>query len=93
MVCLEYTDGIVEWTAMDLFGDTLQMIPKTTKKMKHTTKNKKKKHEHAPAYTETFPMEATEWLSYGSLLSVKFKSRWYPGRAIGRGVGSAGIAT
>ena len=36
-VYLEYTDGIVEWTAMDIFGDTVQVIPTTTKKMKHNT--------------------------------------------------------
>ena len=40
-VYLEYTDGIVEWTAMDLFGDTIQIIPTMTKKMKHNTKDKK----------------------------------------------------
>ena len=80
---LEYTDGIVEWTATDLFEDTVEMIPKTTKKMKHNTKNKKSKHEQAPTYTETFPVEATERLGYGSLSNVKFKSRWCPGRGIG----------
>ena len=60
---------------MDPFGDTVQMVPKTTKKMKHNTKNKKREHGQAPAYTETFPVGATEWLGYGSLLDVKFKSR------------------
>ena len=86
-IYLEYTDGVhvVEWTAMDLFGDTVQMIPAKTKKMKHNRKNKKRKHEQAPGYTETFPEEATEWLGYGSLLKVRFKSKWRPGQVIGRG--------
>ena len=53
--------------------------------MKHNKKNEKRKHEQAPEYTETFPEEATEWLGYGSLLTVKFKSRWCPGQVIGRG--------
>ena len=53
----------------------MSMIPETTKKMKHNTKNKKREHGQAPAYTETFPVGATEWLGYGSLLDVKFKSR------------------
>ena len=40
-VYLEYTDGIVEWTAMDLFGDTVQIIPNKTKKMRHNQKDRK----------------------------------------------------
>ena len=84
-VYLEYTDGVVEWTAMDLFGDTVQIIPTKTKKMKHNQKNKKRKQDQAPGYTETFPAEATEWLGYGSLVKVKFKSEWCPGQVIGRG--------
>ena len=86
-VYLEYTDGIVEWTAMDLFGDTVQviMIPANTKKTRRNTKSRKRKQEQPPEYTEIFPEEATEWLGYGSLISVRFGSRWCPGRIIGRG--------
>ena len=83
-VYLEYTDGIVEWTAMDLFGDTIQIIPATTKKMRHNKKSRKRKQDQALEYTEAFPEEATEWLGYGSLISVKFRSGWYPGQVIGR---------
>ena len=58
-VYLEYTDGIVEWTAMDLIRDTIQMLPTTTKKMKHNTKCRKRKQDHALEYTKTFPEEAS----------------------------------
>ena len=70
---------------MDLFGDTVQIIPARTEKMKHNKKSKKRKQEQPPEYTETFPKEATEWLGYGSLISVKFKSRWCTGQVLGRG--------
>ena len=45
---------------MDLFGDIVQIIPATTKKMKHNTKSRKRKQGQALEYTETFPEEATE---------------------------------
>ena len=77
-VYLEYTDGIVEWTAMDLFGDTVQLIPPKTKRMRHNTRDKKRKQDQALEYTETFPEEATEWLGYGSLLRVKFRQGCNP---------------
>ena len=83
-VYLEYTDGIVEWTAMGLFGDTMQIILPKTKRMKHNRKDKKRKQDQALEYTETFPEEATEWLGYGSLMKVKFRSGWHPGQVIGR---------
>ena len=40
---------------MDIFGVTVQIIPNKIKKMKHNEKNKKRKHEQPPEYTETFP--------------------------------------
>ena len=84
-VYLEYTDGIVEWTAMDLFGDTVQIIPPKTEMMKHNRKDKKRKQDQALEYAETFPEGAAEWLGYGSLLKVKFRSGWHPGQVIGKG--------
>ena len=82
---VEYTDGIVEWTAMDLFGDTVQIIPAKTKKMRHNTRSRKRKQDQSLEYTERFPEEATEWLGYGSLVSVKFNSRWCPRQVTSRG--------
>ena len=84
-VYLVNIDGIVEWTAMDLFGSTVQIIPTMPKKVKHSTRNRKRTLDQALEYTETFPAEATEWLGYGLLLKVKFRSGRYQGQVIGRG--------
>ena len=58
-VHLECTDGIVEWTAMNLFGDTVQVIPtiSNTKKMKHSMHEGQEQEAGATTgvHTEIFP--------------------------------------
>ena len=66
-------DGLEEWTAMSLFGDTVLPI-ETTKKMKPNVNDRKRKQD-CVEYTEQFPREATEWLGYGATLKVKWGAR------------------
>ena len=64
------TDGLEEWTAMSLFGDTVLPI-ETTKKMRHNVKDRKRKQD-CVEYTEQFPREATDWLGHGATIKVKW---------------------
>ena len=79
---LRYTDGMEEWTAISLFGDTVVEI-ESTKKVRRSAKDKKRK-QGAAGSTDKFPESATEWLGYGATVRVKFKGKWCPGTVIGR---------
>ena len=46
-------DSTEEWAAVSLFGDTVQPIPKPIKKIRHNTKDKKKKQDQVEG-TEKF---------------------------------------
>ena len=54
---LRYTDGVGEWTAMRLFGDTVVEV-ESTKKMRRNAKDKKKKQGVAGG-THKFPENVT----------------------------------
>ena len=79
---LRYTDGMEEWTAISLFGDTVVEV-ESTKKMRRSAKDKKRKQGAAES-TDKFPESATEWLGYGATVRVKFKGKWCQGTVIGR---------
>ena len=59
---------------MSLFGDTVEPIPKTTKRMRHNMKDKKRKQDQVEG-TEKFPQGTTEWLGYGATVRAKFKGK------------------
>jgi hypothetical protein len=77
-----YTDGtcMEEWTAIGLFGDTVVEI-ESTKKMRRSAKDKKRKKQDAIEVTDKFPENATEWLGYGATSRVKFKGKWRQARS------------
>ena len=79
---LRYTDGVEEWTAISLLGDTVVEV-ESTKRVMYNPKDRKRK-QGAAAVTDKFPKGVTEWLGYGATVKVKFKGKWCAGTVIGR---------
>lgn len=77
--------GVVEWHAMALFGESIELVkvPKdiVPKGLKQLTKKKGK--EFTINYTERFPKVATEWLGYGAEVQVRCERGWHVGKVIG----------
>ena len=83
---LEYAaDGIAEWASMDLFGDTVEAIESIIPTRKRKKRKKRGKGRRLDLLrSETFPIEATEYLGYGAIIEVNWKGAWHKGKVIGR---------
>ena len=82
-LCLRCTDGVKEWAAISLFGDTVVLV-ESTKKMRCSTKDKKGKQGVAGG-TDKPPEGAAGWLGHGATVQVTSKGRSGGARARSQG--------